>query len=148
MCRLVTPLGLARTVTEDDEYRGYSIPKGTTILPNVWCAPIFIAVDCSFKHTSLPFLRAVLHESSRYPDPLRFNPDRYTDEQRNKELGINELPLAAFGFGRRYVSSYTSTTAPIAAAPMTTADRPYVYPGYVLGDGWPSRPFGLPWRRR
>ena len=37
MFRLVTPLGLARTVTEDDEYRGYYIPKGTTILPNVWC---------------------------------------------------------------------------------------------------------------
>ena len=49
------------------------------------------------------FSRAVLHESSRYPDPLRFNPGRYADEKRNKELGINEFPLAAFGFGRRSV---------------------------------------------
>lgn len=32
----VTPLGLARNVTEDDEYKGYRIPKGTTVLPNVW----------------------------------------------------------------------------------------------------------------
>ena len=33
---LVTPIGIARRVTEDDEYRGYRIPKGTTVLPNVW----------------------------------------------------------------------------------------------------------------
>jgi cytochrome P450 len=32
----VTPLGIARTVTEDNEYKGYHIPKGTTVLPNVW----------------------------------------------------------------------------------------------------------------
>lgn len=32
----VTPLGLARQVTEDDEYRGFFIPKGTTVFPNVW----------------------------------------------------------------------------------------------------------------
>ena len=33
---LVTPLGLGRKVTEDNEYRGYKIPKNTTVLPNVW----------------------------------------------------------------------------------------------------------------
>lgn len=32
----VTPMGIARSVVEDDEYRGYRIPKGTTVLPNVW----------------------------------------------------------------------------------------------------------------
>ena len=30
------PLALARIVDDDDEYAGYRIPKGTTILPNVW----------------------------------------------------------------------------------------------------------------
>ncbi|THG98381.1 hypothetical protein EW026_g3806 [Hermanssonia centrifuga] len=54
----VTPLGLARKVTEDDEYQGYQIPKNTTILPNVW---------------------ALLHEESMYPDPMKFNPDRFED---------------------------------------------------------------------
>jgi len=34
----VLPLGLAHLVSEDDEYRGYFIPKGTSILPNVWLA--------------------------------------------------------------------------------------------------------------
>lgn len=34
----VLPLGLVHLVSEDDEYRGYLIPKGTSILPNVWLA--------------------------------------------------------------------------------------------------------------
>ncbi|KAK7463681.1 hypothetical protein VKT23_007024 [Stygiomarasmius scandens] len=32
----VTPLGLNHFVSEDDEYKGFKIPKGTTVLPNVW----------------------------------------------------------------------------------------------------------------
>jgi len=32
----VFPMGLARLVTEDDECKGYRIPKGSTVLPNVW----------------------------------------------------------------------------------------------------------------
>ena len=33
--RTVTPLGFPHTVREDDEYEGYLIPKGSTILPIV-----------------------------------------------------------------------------------------------------------------
>ena len=33
----VAPMGGAHFSTEDDEYNGYRIPKGTTVLPNVWC---------------------------------------------------------------------------------------------------------------
>lgn len=33
---LVTPLGVAHSVTEDDVYEGYWIPRGTTVLPNIW----------------------------------------------------------------------------------------------------------------
>jgi cytochrome P450 len=32
----VAPMGLAHYVTEDDEYNGYRIPKGSTVLPNIW----------------------------------------------------------------------------------------------------------------
>ncbi|KAI0691331.1 cytochrome P450 [Cytidiella melzeri] len=76
----VTPLGIARKVTEDDEYKGYRIPSGTTVLPNVW---------------------AILHDERTYPDPFRFDPERFVDKERNRTLGINEEPSAAFGFGRR-----------------------------------------------
>lgn len=74
------PLALARIVDDDDEYAGYRIPKGTTILPNVW---------------------AMFHDETKYPDPLRFSPERFEDEKKNRDLGINDLPHAAFGFGRR-----------------------------------------------
>lgn len=76
----VLPMGLARLVSSDDEYNGYFIPNGTSILPNVW---------------------AILHDPDVYPDPLIFSPERFSDQKRNSELGINKLPWPAFGFGRR-----------------------------------------------
>ncbi|KAF8140168.1 cytochrome P450 [Boletus edulis] len=76
----VLPLGLVHFVSEDDEYGGYSIPKGTSILPNVW---------------------AMLHDETCYPNPMDFDPDRFVDRKRNMKLGINKFPQAAFGFGRR-----------------------------------------------
>ncbi|KAK7064159.1 cytochrome p450 [Favolaschia claudopus] len=74
----VTPLGLAHFITEDDVYKGYRIPKGTTVLPNVW---------------------AILHDPEMYPDPLAFDPERFSPE--NRKNGLNQLPDPAFGFGRR-----------------------------------------------
>ncbi|OJA10779.1 hypothetical protein AZE42_00271 [Rhizopogon vesiculosus] len=76
----VLPLGLAHFVSEDDEYNGYFIPSGTSVLPNIW---------------------AMLHDANIYPDPLIFSPERFSDQARNKDLGINEFPWQAFGFGRR-----------------------------------------------
>jgi cytochrome P450 len=32
----VTPMAVPHCVTEDDEYDGYRIPKGSTIIANVW----------------------------------------------------------------------------------------------------------------
>ena len=32
----VAPLGSAHVTTEDDEFHGYFIPKGTALVPNVW----------------------------------------------------------------------------------------------------------------
>jgi phage gp45-like len=31
---------LPRMTTADDEYRGYLIPKGTTVLYNAWCVQV------------------------------------------------------------------------------------------------------------
>ncbi|TFY58716.1 hypothetical protein EVJ58_g6245 [Rhodofomes roseus] len=33
------PLSLPHASSEDDEYRGYFIPKGTTVIPNLWICP-------------------------------------------------------------------------------------------------------------
>ena len=32
----VAPFGVPHSSTEDDEYNGYLIPKGSLILPNIW----------------------------------------------------------------------------------------------------------------
>lgn len=34
--QVVGPFGLPHCSTEDDEFRGYLIPKGTTIITNLW----------------------------------------------------------------------------------------------------------------
>lgn len=67
---------------EDDEYNGYQIPKGITVIPNVW---------------------AVLHDPETYPEPATFKLDRFLNIEGNVSAGINEIPDAVFGFGRRQV---------------------------------------------
>ncbi|KAJ7070958.1 cytochrome P450 [Mycena amicta] len=64
---------------EEDQYNGFRIPRGTTVLPNVW---------------------AILHDPEMYPNPLTFNPWRFCPE--NRKDGLNQLPDPAFGFGRRF----------------------------------------------
>ena len=34
----VTPLGVSHASSEDDTYKGYLIPKGAILVPNIWCA--------------------------------------------------------------------------------------------------------------
>ncbi|THH18293.1 hypothetical protein EW146_g2666 [Bondarzewia mesenterica] len=77
----VTPLASAHYTTENDIYDGYLIPKGTAIFPNIWC---------------------ILHDEGKYPATLEFKPERFENMKRNAEMDINPLPMAAFGFGRRF----------------------------------------------
>ncbi len=34
--RAIVPLGIPHRLIEDDEYRGYFIPKGTLVISNIW----------------------------------------------------------------------------------------------------------------
>ena len=43
------------------------------------------------------------HDEELYPDAFRFVADRFVDADGNRARGVNEVPLMAFGFGRRYV---------------------------------------------
>lgn len=70
--RPVTAGGIPHAVIQDDEYMGFKIPKGATVIPNHWAIHLDEAV---------------------YKDPYKFNPDRWIENP--------DLPLAAFGFGRR-----------------------------------------------
>ncbi|KAL5356661.1 cytochrome P450 [Aspergillus floccosus] len=68
----LVPLGFLRSVDKDDEYMGYRIPANTIIIPNTWCLD---------------------HDETIYPDQYNFHPERW--------LADPNLPLGAFGFGRR-----------------------------------------------
>ncbi|QRW13236.1 cytochrome P450 family protein [Ceratobasidium sp. AG-Ba] len=74
-CSPVAPLGLEHCTSEDIEIRGYTIKKGTTIEANIW---------------------ALMHESSSYPDPHTFNPDRFLKQKPDPDPR-----RFFFGFGRR-----------------------------------------------
>ncbi|KLO07687.1 cytochrome P450 [Schizopora paradoxa] len=71
----ILPLIPPHFTTEDDEYKGYFIPKGTTVFANAW---------------------EMAHNPTIYPEPHDFKPERW--------LGPHQ-PLRpekyAFGFGRR-----------------------------------------------
>ncbi|KAJ7259562.1 cytochrome P450 [Mycena haematopus] len=73
----VFPLGLAHASDADDIYNGYFIPKGSTVISNIW---------------------AMTHDESIYPEPERFNPDRFFTV--DGELNDDDTVLT-FGFGRR-----------------------------------------------
>ncbi|KAG7090446.1 hypothetical protein E1B28_009563 [Marasmius oreades] len=76
----VTPLGVSHRAREDDEYEGYSIPRNTTVVPNIWAA---------------------LHDESLYgPNTMDFDPDRFLKHDVGKPLPPDPGNIA-FGFGRR-----------------------------------------------
>ncbi|KAH9039822.1 cytochrome P450 [Lactarius pseudohatsudake] len=76
--RMVTPVGLPHSPTDDDFYRGYFIPKGAVVIANGW---------------------AVLHDPELYPDPEAFNPDRFLNEDGT--FRDDPMISLAFGAGRR-----------------------------------------------
>jgi cytochrome P450 len=82
----MAPQGLPRVADQDDIYNGYCIPKGTTIITNLW---------------------AMLRDEATYPEPDMYNPWRYMDAAANRAAGVNPLPEIAFGFGRRECAGRT-----------------------------------------
>ncbi|XP_077349610.1 cytochrome P450 2C3-like [Lithobates pipiens] len=61
-------------VTKDIEFHGYSIPKGTIILP---------------------FLTSVLNDPSQWETPERFNPGHFLDEQGQFRSRVAFMPFSA-----------------------------------------------------
>ncbi|PPQ76076.1 hypothetical protein CVT26_004597 [Gymnopilus dilepis] len=71
------PMAVAHALTEDDYYKGYFIPKGTMVLPNIW---------------------AMTRDENLYPEPEKFKPERFLDASGNLN---NDSRVLAYGFGRR-----------------------------------------------
>ncbi|PFH48298.1 hypothetical protein AMATHDRAFT_65777 [Amanita thiersii Skay4041] len=77
--RSIAPIAIPHLLHEDDIYKGYRIPKGSVVVANAW---------------------AMLHNEEIYPDPFKFNPDRFMKEGKiNKE--VKDPAHATWGFGRR-----------------------------------------------
>jgi len=71
----IMPLVPPHFTSEDDEYKGYFIPKGTTVFANNW---------------------EIAHNSAMYPEPYTFEPERWLGP--HKSIRPEKY---AFGFGRR-----------------------------------------------
>lgn len=72
--------GIPHYTTEDDEYRGYYIPKGTVVIGNAW---------------------GILHDPANYPDPEEFKPERFLTEDGQLDPNSLDPEIACFGYGRR-----------------------------------------------
>ncbi|TFK41772.1 cytochrome P450 [Crucibulum laeve] len=75
----VTPLGIPHLVTEEDEYAGYRIPAGSTVISNIW---------------------AISRNEEVYPDAHLFKPERFLSEGVLRPDVRDPLEFV-FGFGRR-----------------------------------------------
>ncbi|KAJ7451701.1 cytochrome P450 oxidoreductase [Mycena latifolia] len=73
--RTTVPGGVPHSATEDNEYNGFFIRKGTIVLNNLW---------------------EIAHDPANYTDPMAFNPERFLGD--SPELDPVEF---IFGFGRR-----------------------------------------------
>ena len=73
------PISVPVKTAQDDIYREYSIPAGTTVIENIW---------------------AVFHDPAIYPDPEAFNPDRFLKDGKLNPLVYNPEDRV-FGSGRR-----------------------------------------------
>ncbi|KAG8745290.1 hypothetical protein FRC11_013130, partial [Ceratobasidium sp. 423] len=89
--KLTLPLAVPHASTQDDTYKGYYIPKGAIVIGNSW---------------------AISNNPEVYPDPDRFNPDRFLDPS------VPDAP--AFGYGRRMCPGvfHADATLFITAASM------------------------------
>lgn len=77
-------LGVPHAAVQEDNYKGYRIPAGATVINNVW---------------------AIHMDPQRSPTPRTFNPDRFADDPRSLyESATGEATLRdnyVFGAGRR-----------------------------------------------
>ncbi|KAK7051623.1 hypothetical protein VNI00_004602 [Paramarasmius palmivorus] len=81
--RPVAPICIPRETTATEEYLGYTIPEGTTIIPNIY---------------------GVFHNPEYFEDPHLFSPERYLLTPHGTKPGVDDSAFRddlAFGFGRR-----------------------------------------------
>ena len=99
-----TVMGAPHSVIQDDEYMGYRIPAGATVINNVWYVRRENKPGCHPKYLTLT--RAIHMDPNRNPDPRRFDPTRFENDSRTElEAATSRDPSTRnnfiFGAGRR-----------------------------------------------
>ena len=94
---LTGPEGFPHMATDEDEYNGYYIPKGTVVLGNAWSGqPITLISVLTF------LFRSILHDPKVFDNPTEYQPERYLkDGKLNPD--VRDPLCVTFGFGRRSV---------------------------------------------
>ncbi|KAL1755741.1 cytochrome P450 [Schizophyllum commune] len=64
----------------DDVYRGFAIPRGSVVIPNVW---------------------AMAHDELAYPEPYIYKPERFLTDDGKLNPAVRDPASFVFGFGRR-----------------------------------------------
>ncbi|KZT37256.1 cytochrome P450 [Sistotremastrum suecicum HHB10207 ss-3] len=122
----VAPLAVPHRVTEDDEYDGMRIPKGSTIVVNIW---------------------SILHDESVYPNHMKFDPERHLSNLTKSQAGPQPDPRNyVFGFGRRVCPgihlaevalflAISSTLAVFEISKATDKDGNLITPRVAFAEG-------------
>ena len=85
-------LSLPRESTQDFEYEGKLIPKGTILFLNARACNLGRSYSCSWALRTLADMHATATDTAIFEDPETFNPDRW--------LETPDAPI--FTFGLRY----------------------------------------------
>ena len=105
----VVPLGVPHALIEEDVYRGMRIPKGSTVIGNVW---FVLGSSVTSSPSGKPYQlsnRSILHDPNVYEKPFEYIPERFL----NTESPPVDPFTLAFGYGRRQCPGMevASTTA-------------------------------------
>ncbi|KAF9653254.1 CyP450 monooxygenase [Thelephora ganbajun] len=73
------PISIPKSLREDDVYKGYHLPKGATVMENVW---------------------AVFRDPVMYPQPHMFNPERFLKDGK-LDPSVRDPDDRVFGSSRR-----------------------------------------------